>query len=87
MMKAGLRPGEHVAILIKSVDIESRVVWVERARSCSKYVEGTKNKEVLPVPLNDVAFDIAGRHVRDKCPNDFLFMNPNTGRPYTQWCL
>jgi integrase len=87
MMKTGLRPGELVAIFIKSVDIERRVVWVERARSGSKYVERTKNREVLPVPLNDVALDIASRHIKGKFPNDFLFINPNTGKPYTQWYL
>jgi integrase len=87
MMKTGLRPGELVAILVKSVDIERRVVWVERARSGSKYVERTKNKEVLPVPLNDIAFNIASRNVKGKFPNDFLFINSNTGKPYTQWYL
>ncbi len=87
MMKTGLRPGELVAILVKSIDIERRVVWVERARSGSKYVERTKNKEVLPVPLNDIAFEVAKRHVKGKFPNDFLFINPNTGKPYTQWYL
>ncbi|HVN95211.1 MAG TPA: tyrosine-type recombinase/integrase [Syntrophorhabdaceae bacterium] len=87
MMKTGLRPGELVAILVKSVDIERRVVWVERARSGSRYVERTKNKEVLPVPLNDAALEIAKRHTKGKFPNDFLFINQNTGKPYTQWFL
>jgi integrase len=87
MMQTGLRPGEVVAVLIKSVDIENRVVWVERARSGSTYVERTKNKEALPVPLNDIAFEIVKRHIRGKFPKDFLFINPNTGKGYTQWFL
>jgi integrase len=87
MMQTGLRPGENVAILIKSVDIESRVVWVERARSGSTYVERTKNKESLPIPLNDIAFEIVKKHIKGKFPMDFLFIHPNTGKGYTQWFL
>jgi integrase len=87
MMNTGLRPGELVATLIRSVDIEQRVVWVERARSGSTYLERTKNKEVLPVPLNDIALEIARRHAAGKFPADFLFVNPGTRKGYTQWFL
>jgi len=83
MMKTGLRPGECVAILVKSVNIEQRVVWVERSVSGSTYVETTKNKSKLPIPLNDKALEIAKRNVKGKFPNDFLFVNPTTGRGYS----
>jgi integrase len=83
MMKTGLRPGECVAILVKSVDVSQRVVWVERSVSGSIYVETTKNKSKLPVPLNDKALEIARRNVKGKFRNDFLFVNPVTGRGYS----
>lgn len=87
MMNTGLRPGELVAILVESADVKNRVLWVERRRSGSKYREGTKNETILPVPLNDTALEIVTRHIKKKFPKDFLFINPSTKRPYTQWFL
>ncbi len=87
MMKTGLRHGEIVAVLIKAVDIDNRVVWVERRRSGSKWRDGTKNETILPIPLNDTALEIAKRHIRGKFPADYLFIHPGIGRPYTQWFL
>lgn len=84
MMKTGLRPGECIAILVKSVKVEQRVVWVERALSGSTYVETTKNKSKLPIPLNDKALEIVKRNIKGKFPNDFLFINPDTGRGYSR---
>lgn len=87
MMQTGLRPSEVVAVLIESVDIENRAIWVERARLGSVYVERTKNKEALPIPLNDIAFEIIRKHTKGKFPKDFLFINPSTHKGYTQWFL
>jgi len=82
MMKTGMRPGELCAVLVKSVDIANRVVWVERTLSGSTYMETTKNKSKLPVPLNDKALEIAKRNKDEKFPQDFLFINPVTGSGY-----
>jgi integrase len=82
MMKTGMRPGELCAVLVRSVDIANRVVWVERTLSGSTYMETTKNKSKLPVPLNDKALEIAERNIRDRFPKDFLFVNPVTGSGY-----
>ncbi len=83
-MKTGIRPGELCAILIKSVDIENRMVWIERSLSGSTYRETTKNKSKLPVPLNDRALEIVHRNAKGKFPNDFLFVNPGTGKGYSR---
>ena len=69
------------------MDIQNQVVWIERARSGSTYVERTKNKEALPVPLNDAALGIAEKHIKGRFKGDFLFINPNTRKAYTQWYL
>ena len=86
-MKTGLRPGECVAVLVKSVNVEQRVVWVERSVSGSTYVETTKNKSKLPIPLNDRALEIAKRNIKGKFPKDFLFVHPSTGQGYRLWAL
>jgi len=86
-MHTGVRPSELVAILVKSVDIQRRFVWIERARSGNIIVEKTKNKDILPVPLNDTALAVVQRNIKGKFPKDFLFINPDTNRPYTQWFL
>jgi len=49
--------------------------------------EKTKNKTKLPVPLNDTALVIVRENIKGKMPGDHLFINPGTGRPYTQWFL
>lgn len=82
MMKTGMRPGELCAVLVRSVDLAGRIVWVERSLSGSTYRETTKNKSKLPIPLNDKALEIAKRNVKGKFPNDFLFVNPVTGDGY-----
>ena len=82
MMKTGMRPGELCAVLVKSVDIANRVVWVERTLSGTTYMETTKNKSTLPVPLNDKALEIAKRKIAGRFPKDFLFVNPITGSGY-----
>lgn len=82
MMKTGMRPGELCAVLVKSVDIANRIVWVERTLSGTTYMETTKNKSTLPVPLNDKALEIAKRKIAGRFPKDFLFVNPITGSGY-----
>jgi integrase len=70
-MNTGIRPGELVAILIKSVDIKRRFVWIERAKSGPRFVERTKNKESLPVPLNDTSLEIVLRNMKKNFPMTF----------------
>jgi integrase len=88
MMHTGCRPSEAIAILVRSVELENRLVWIERVRDgCVRYLDRTKNREKLPVPLNDTALQIVAKNVKDKFPKQALFINPNTGKAYTRWCL
>jgi integrase len=82
MMKTGMRPGELCAVLVRSIDLANRTVWVERSLSGSTYRETTKNKSKLPIPLNDKALEIAKRNMKGRFANDFLFINPVTGNGY-----
>jgi integrase len=70
-MKTGIRPGELCAILIRSVDIDNRMVWIERSLSGSTYRETTKNKSKLPVPLNDKVLS-ATTSLTEKCATTSL---------------
>ena len=87
MRWTGVRPGEVVAILVKSVDLVNRCVWIERAKSGNQEKERTKNKSKLPVPLNQSALSLAKRNSEGKFPMDHLFIHPGTRMPYTTWFL
>jgi integrase len=88
MMHTGLRHSEVVAMQVRSVDVQNRLVWIERVRDGTRYLPRVKNKgEKLPVPLNDTAYGITQNMVKGKFPMDFLFVNPQTKRPYTRWTL
>lgn len=82
-METGVRPGELISILIKSVDLNNRVVWIERSKSGAQYRETTKENTKLPVPLNDVALAAVRRNVIGKFPMDYLFIYPKTGHPWS----
>jgi len=99
MMHTGCRPSEAIAIQIRSIEVfmteingaavEAGVIWLEQRRDGYKrYRPGTKNQEKDPfVPLNGTALEIVKRNMKGKFPKDFLFINSNTGKPYTGWCL
>ena len=54
---------------------------------CVRYLDRTKNREKLPVPLNDTALAIVARNIKSKFPKQPLFVNPHTGKAYSRWCL
>jgi integrase len=87
MMETGVRAGECISILVRSVDIGNRLVWIERTRSGSQYRETTKENTKLPVPLNDTALELVKRNIKGKFPMNYLFINPNTGRAYSYKAL
>lgn len=82
-METGVRPGELISILCKSVNLRNREVWIERTKSGKEYRETTKEGTKIPIPLSDIAYAIVKRNIEGKSENDFLFVNPTTGRGYT----
>lgn len=82
-METGVRAGELIAIQVKSVDLENRVVWIERSKSGAVYRETTKENTKLPVPLNDKALDAVKRNIKGKFKLDYLFVYPKTGKPWS----
>lgn len=82
-METGVRAGELIAIQVKSVDVENRVVWIERSKSGAVYRETTKEGTKLPVPLNDKALEVVTRNIKGKFKLDYLFIYPKTGKPWS----
>lgn len=82
-METGVRPGELISILVKSVDLSNRVVWIERSKSGAKERETTKENTKLPVPLNETALAAVKRNMAGKFPMDHLFVYSKTGRMWS----
>jgi integrase len=85
-METSVRPGELCAIQVKDLELRKGLLNVQRTYSGHVLKENTKEDSKLPVPLSDRAQAIAEWHVRDKLPEAFLFINPDTGRGFkTNW--
>jgi integrase len=81
-METGLRPGELCALKAADVDLSGGSLLVQRTYSASELKQTTKGKNKKRIPLSDTALDLARRHLRDKLPEAWLFINPDTGRGY-----
>lgn len=82
-----LRPGETCALRIKDIDFDNHVVIIRRTWSGSTLKENTKSKKWKKKPLTDRAYEIALRNARNRFPEEFLFINPDTKRCYRQKIL
>lgn len=92
--EAGLRSGETCALKIKDINLKTEEAIIRRTWSGKRLREKTKGKNKLPVPLSEVAVEIARKTIRRRMEekgvvdlNDFLFINPDTKRPYRQKIL
>ena len=74
-------PQKYVLLQCKHIDIHGRTMLIERTYvRGNKIKESTKQKKKRIMPLSDRALEIAVKHMTDKHPNQFLFINPRTGR-------
>lgn len=80
MAETEARVNELCALKIKDIDFKGAVWVAQRAYSGLKLVETTKAKTKVPVVLSDKAWEIAKRHAAGRFADDFLFINPATGR-------
>ncbi|MDW7998220.1 MAG: site-specific integrase, partial [Thermodesulfovibrio sp.] len=77
-----LRPGELCTLKIKDLDFQNKILIVRRTFAGSKIKENTKQKRWKIKPLTEKAYEIAKKHAHNRFPDEFLFINPGTGRPY-----
>ncbi len=55
---------------------------IQRTLSCGEVRETTKAKNKRPIPLSDHALKIATAATEGRFGQDFVFLNPSTGRGY-----
>lgn len=80
---AGLRVSEQIALLWDDVDLRTNTVGVRRARVMGKEKERTKTAFSRQVELNDRAAAVIERQrARTQLAGTYVFMDPETGRPW-----
>ena len=81
LTRQGLRPGEAIALKWEDIDLQNGILTVKRTVSNRKIVKRTKTKKVRPRLIHPEILDIL-KSIPRGLPHTFLFINPNTGRPY-----
>lgn len=81
LTRQGLRPAEAVAIKWLDIDLGNGILTVQRTMSDRKIVERTKTKKVRPRLIHPEVLDIL-RSMPRGLPSVYLFINPNSGKPY-----
>jgi integrase len=82
MRETALRISEGCAVKIKDLDLKNNQVMIQRTYSDNVLSEHTKGRNALWVPLSGIAKEIAGKHAQNRFGEDFLFINPESGRGY-----
>jgi integrase len=54
------------------VDFQRDYIWVPNSKTGRDY----------PIPLSDAVRDVLRRYCEGKSPDDCVFINPETGKPY-----
>lgn len=85
--ETGLRSGELCAAKVGDVNLRQGTMLVQRTISAGEIRETTKGRHKNVIPLSDDAINIAEFCMKDKSRNDFLFINPYSGKRYTVWGL
>ena len=81
-MMTGRRPGELCAFQVQDGRPDDEEILVCRTWSGSRIRVTTKQGEKIAAPMVGRAIEIFEKHKHDKMPGAFLFINPETGRPY-----
>ena len=81
LTRQGVRPGEAVAIKWGDIDLKLGTLTVKRAMSNRQIVERTKTGKVTTRLLHPDILNIL-RNVPIGLPHAYLFVNPNSRKPY-----
>jgi len=82
----GCRPGEARALKVKDVNLINKSITISSTFSGNvlrNKRKGRKSRSV-PIPINEELYPIIEECVKDKTPDSFVFINPKTGKFYTQ---
>lgn len=93
LFASGLRSGEFTALRVRSVDLKNRLVHVtnnivlgmvegkiERVEKAPKTGAGSRFVELDDVAVSALEAALEGREVE---PEDFVWLNPRTGKPWS----
>lgn len=78
-----LRSGELAVLRVSDINPFKRDVTIRRTESDRKVREIPKGRKFKIVHLSDTAWEIAKNKIRDRRPDDYLFINPASSRRYT----
>lgn len=86
LMLHGCRPSEARALKCKNVDITNQTVTICATFSGNVYREKRKGKKSRPVsiPMHPEVYGYIYNRVKNNLPEAYLFVNPNTGKPYNK---
>lgn len=86
LMLHGCRPSEARALKIKDVDLRNQTITISATFSGRVYREkrkGKRSKSVV-IPVHSEMIEFIASRVCQGLPEAFLFINPRTGKPYSQ---
>jgi integrase len=86
LMLHGCRPGEGRALKSKNIDLEHKSITISATFSGGVYCERRKGRgaRILVIPIHSEMLDYLTERVQNSHPEAFVFVNHNTGRPYTE---
>jgi integrase len=85
-MLHGCRPGEARALKCKNVDLAHDCITIAATFSGGVYCERRKGRgaRILVIPIHPEMRECISERVRNSHPEAFVFVNPVTGRPYSE---
>lgn len=89
LMLHGCRPGEARALKCQDIDLENQSITIHATFSAEQYREKRKGKRsrALVIPIHPEAIGYLTHRKRNALPEAFVFVNPRTGRAYTESSL
>jgi integrase len=82
LTRQGIRPSEGRALKVKDFDFGEGTITVSRTFSEHEIVERNKEKKVKTRLLNPALLPMLKEVCKNKFPEDFVFINFRTGKPY-----
>ena len=80
--ETGCRPGETCALKIRDIDFKNKTATIRATFTMCHFRDSDKEGHKRPIPLSDVACEIARSRADQRFGEDWLFLNPK-GKHYT----
>jgi len=68
-----MRRSDHFPLKREKVDFQRGSIWVANSKTGKDYA----------IPMSAAVREVMRRHCAGKSPEDYVFLNPDTGKPYT----